>query len=573
MNQSPATREVVPIGQYLLQRGKINAQQLDLALKHRQAFGLKLGQSLVELGFVAEADVLEAMQQQARLPCIRLTRDVVDARVAAKLGPEASRRLHALAVNRVADYVTVALEDPENFRVVEELTSLLEATVFPLYAEASVIKRVTEEVFAHGGPAAAATAAPAAASAPDAGPGATPSSGPKRAPTPASDAAPSEKAVVEFVRTILQEAFARGVSDIHLEPRREDLRVRMRVHGSLIEHSMLPLSWALPTIQCLRALAGLDGSDKSAQRQGTIPFLFKKQRVEVRVLTTASMYGDSAVLHVLGAERRRRSVAELGLSSAQRGALDGMLAERGGLLLVTGPAASGKITTLHALLDHMVRPDRKLIALEERNEQSLDGVLQVEIDPESGVAGSLRALMDQDPDVLLLGVIDGAETARAVLEAARFGCFVLAGIQAPSATAAVARFVALGLEPYLAAETLVGVVAQRLAGKICAECKEPHEPEPALLQRLELVADGTRWFRGKGCGACRHTGTKGRLPLFEVLPTTPALWQRIEQGARPEALEEARRSAGHASLRDHALELARAGVIALSEVLAATSRS
>lgn len=572
MSQTP-TREPVPIGQYLLGRGKINAQQLDLALKHRQAFGLKLGQSLVELGFVSEADVLEAMRQQARLPVIHLTRGVVDERVAVKLGAEASRRLHALAVNRVADYVTVALEDPENYRIVEELASLLEASVFPLYAEASVIKRVTDEVFAH-----AAQAAPAPEASPGTPPGAgtgtnaAPGTGPKRAPAEVKAAAPDEKAVVESVRAILQDSFARGVSDVHLETRRDDLRVRMRVHGSLVEYSTQPLAWAQPTLQCLRALAGIDATDKGA-RQGTIPFLFKKQRVEVRVLTTQSMYGESAVLHVLGAERRRRRVAELGFTPAQRGALDALLAERGGLLLVTGPAASGKITTLHALLEHMIAPDRKLVALEERNEQALDGVLQVEIDPELGAAGSLRALMDQDPDVLLLGVIDGAETARAVLEAARFGCFVLAGIQAPSATAAIARFVALGLEPYLVAETLVGVVGQRLAGRLCPECKAPYSPEPALLQRLELVADSTPWFHGPGCAACRHTGARGRLSLFEVLPTTPALWQRIEQGASSEALEEARKAAGHASLREHALELARAGVIALPEVLAATSRN
>lgn len=570
MSQTP-TREPVPIGQFLLGRGKINAQQLDLALKHRQAFGLKLGQSLVELGFVSEADVLEAMRQQARLPVIHLTRGVVDERVAVKLGAEASRRLHALAVNRVAEYVTVALEDPENYRIVEELASLLEASVFPLYAEASVIKRVTDEVFAHAAQAApapvASTSTPSNAST-----NAAPGPGARRAPAEVQAEAPDEKAVVESVRAILQDSFARGVSDVHLETRRDDLRVRMRVHGSLVEHSTRPLAWAQPTLQCLRALAGIDATDKGA-RQGTIPFLFKKQRVEVRVLTTQSMYGESAVLHVLGAERRRRRVAELGFTPAQRGALDALLAERGGLLLVTGPAASGKITTLHALLEHLIAPDRKLVALEERNEQALDGVLQVEIDPEQGAAGSLRALMDQDPDVLLLGVIDGAETARAVLEAARFGCFVLAGIQAPSATAAIARFVALGLEPYLVAETLVGVVGQRLAGKLCPDCKAPYSPEPALLQRLELVADATPWFHGPGCAACRHTGARGRLPLFEVLPTTPALWQRIEQGARSEALEEARKASGHASLRDHALELARAGVIALPEVLAATSRN
>lgn len=553
MSQPLVTRQPIQLGRYLLERGKINAQQLELALKHRQEFGLKIGQSLVELGFVAEADVLEALRAQARIPSMRLTSSIVDPEVAAKLGHESSRRLRALAVNRVADYVTVALEDPESLRVVEELALLLGANVFPVYAEPSAIRKVTEQVFAQGAPAAATPAKVA---------------GP---PAPLAHAAvPDEKAVVELVRALLQEAFTKGVSDIHLEARREDLRVRLRVHGALIEHNLLPLSWVQPTMQCLRSLAGLEGEEGRA-RAGTISFLFKKQPVDVRVLTTPSMHGESAVLHVLGAERRRRGLGELGFTSRQRATLDALLAERGGLVLVTGPAASGKLTTLHALLEHQMRPDRKVIALEERNEQALDGVLQVEIDPESGAAGSLRALMNQDPDVLLLGVIDGAETARAVLEAARFGCFVLAGIQAPSAIAAIGRFAALGLEPYLVAETLLGVVAQRLARKLCPDCKVPHEPDPALLQRLGLVADGTSWFEGPGCPSCRHTGTKGRLPLFEVLPMTASLWSGIEQRASDEALEHARHVAGLETLRDHALGVARAGVISLREALAAAT--
>ncbi len=560
------TRPPLQIGHFLLEKAKITAQQLELAQNHSQEFGVRIAQSLIELGFAREADVADAMRNQAHMPCIRLTPGIVDPKVAAKLGASASRRLHALAVNRVADYVTVALEDPESFKIVDELATLFECNVFAVYAEPSVIRRVTEEVFAPGGPVAAQTTA-AQAPAGESGTAAS-------APQPAAwlktgDGAPEQKLVVERVRGLLQEAFARGVSDIHLETRHDDLRVRVRLHGSLLEHGTMPIAWAEPTIRCLRALAGLGDSETGTRREGTIPFLFKKQRVEVRVLTTPSMHGESAVLHVLGAERRRRGVAELGFTAGQRATLDAILEERGGLLLVTGPAASGKITTLHALLEHLVRADRKVIALEERNEQALAGVLQVEIDPEMGAAGSLHALMNQDPDVLLLGVIDGAETARAVLEAARFGCFVLAGIQAPTATAAITRFVKLGLEPYLVAETLLGVVAQRLARKICPECKAPAEPDAALLERIGITADGTRWSEGKGCDACRYTGARGRVPLYEVVPTSSGLWQRIEQGANSEALEQAREEGGHTSMRDHALDLARAGVIGLREVLAA----
>jgi type IV pilus assembly protein PilB len=546
----------------LLEKGKITAQQLEIAQNHSQEFGVRIGQSLIELGFAREADVADAMRNQAHLPCIRLTSGIVDPKVAAKLGASASRRLRALAVNRVAEYVTVALEDPESFKIVDELANLLECNVFAVYAEPSVIRKVTAEVFAHGDPGATApaTAGESAANKATAQTATWVETG---------DGAPDQKLVVERVRGLLQDAFARGVSDIHLEPGRDNLRVRLRLHGSLLEHGTMPIAWAAPTIRCLRALAGLGESETSARREGTIPFLFKKQRVEVRVLTTPSMHGESAVLHVLGAERRRRKVAELGFTAGQRASLDAILEERGGLLLVTGPAASGKITTLHALLEHLVRADRKVIALEERNQQALEGVLQVEIDPEMGAAGSLHALMNQDPDVLLLGVIDGAETARAVLEAARFGCFVLAGIQAPTATAAITRFVKLGLEPYLVAETLLGVVAQRLARKICPECKAPTEPDPALLRRIGLTEDGTSWSEGKGCNNCRNTGARGRVPLFEVVPTSADLWQRIEQGANTEALEEARESGGHTSMRDHALDLARAGVIGLREVLAA----
>ena len=600
MSQNPALRQPVPVGKYFLERGRITEQQLELALKHRASFGLKLGQSLVELGFVDESDMVEALRHQARFPCIHLTPGIVSSHVANKLGEEVSRRLRALGLNQIAGHTTVALEDPSDDRALEELSHLLATRIFPVFAEPSAILANIDRVFALPRSAKRAMEAAQAAQAVQATQSAQPvaperraesSSGPVRGPTAAAhakatsnegEAVPDERAVVERVRSFLQDAFTQGVSDIHLEPRKADTVVRFRVDGALREHSRMSGALAEKTIACLKALAKLDSDldadgvqegRSRAPAAGSISFVFKEEQLELGVSLTPSRHGDSVVLHVSRNELRLLGLGELGLVDDQLTQVELALRARGGLFVVSGPGGSGRSTTLHAMLAHVAAPDRKLIALEPIVRREHEHVLHVQMDARERLATQLRELLGQDPDVLLASEIDGRETAQVLFEAARSGRTALSTLRASGAVETLTNLARLGLEPYLLADAVGCIIAQRLVRRVCTDCRSPIVPDEALRGLLGLAKDGAAFFDGEGCPACHGTGYRGRIALFEVLRVTPAVRYELEKGGDGMALMRAARADGFTSLREQGLRQARSGVTTLHEVLAVTPRA
>jgi len=570
----PAVRQPIPVGKYFLERGKITSDQLELALAHRAEFGLKLGQSLVELGLVTESDMVEALRYQARFPCIHLTPGIVDPRIAHKLGGVESRRLRAVAMNQVAGHTTVALEDPTDQEALEDLGHILATRIMPVYAEPSAIRKCLERLFGGGKPGprpAASATAPASEPTPAAPAPAEAVRAEAVRAEPQKDPAPDERAVVERIRAVLQQAFEQGARSIHLEAREDGLHVRLRVGGALRDHERLPAVWAAPTVRCLKSLAKLDPAQESRPQQGSVPFLFRKQPIEVRVSTAPSRDGECAVLHIQGVERGPRDLTQLGLLEEQAAELERLLTGRQGLVVATGPAGSGRRTTLRALLGRMANPARKVVALLERCDFEVPGAMLVEVDPKSGLdypAGA-RACLQQDPDLLFVQEGGQRETAQVLLEAALAGRGVFTGLRAGSALQTLSNLHSLGLESYLLAEALRGVVAQRLVRAVCQDCKAAIVPDHVLQQRLGVPADGATYFEGEGCEACHGTGYRGRLALFEVLVLTPGLRRALEKGSGPELLGRAARAEGFQDLRTCALRHARAGHTTLSEILRA----
>ena len=595
MPTPPAPHERVgapQLGQLLLQSGRLSAQDLERALAYKNEHKLRLGQALVQLGLVTQEELIEALRRQGRVCGIVLSPNIVDTLVAQKLPEKDWRKLRAIGVNRIAKTVTVAMEDPSDIYTIDELARRLEAKIMPVFAERVSIEQAIASVFARcvlPEPEVTATVGSVvdrlseAARSESGGPG-----GPARVAagssvelenlaeiTDAEIDATLDKPVINLVRGVLEEAYTQGASDIHFEPRRDDFLVRFRVDGSLIDRTTVPKSWSNQILARIKVLASLDIAQRRLPQDGRAQFLFKGQRVDLRVATSPTLFGEAVVMRILDGGRKLRSLESLGLQPSQREALERAIEARDGFVIATGPTGSGKTTTLYALLQRLNKRDTKIITLEDPVENELAGVSQINANPKVGLtfAAGLRSILRQDPDVILVGEIRDPETAAIAVQSALTGHMVLSTLHTVGASESISRLTEMGIEPFLLADTLRGIVAQRLLRKICLHCKHEVQPDERVLARLRIEDGKSRFFEGTGCDDCHQTGYKGRIGIYEVLTISEPLRQLIMTGAPSSELRRMAHAEGVISLREDGLVKARAGQTTLKEVLAETGRA
>lgn len=593
-NPQPLRRaEHVPIGKYFLQAGLIDVGQLDAALNYKHEHAVKLGQALVALGFVTETDLVDALRQQGKVHSVHLTPTIVDSKIAFKLGEKMSRQKRVLAVNQVAGHTTVAMEDPSDVYTIDELTRRLETRVLPVFAEPSRIEEALDYVFKKDalkisipetGRAVDKIAEIAReeekANAPNL-PGASQELRSGEDVTFIDGNTPEakvdedlDKPVINLVRSIFEDAFVQGASDIHLEAARDQILVRFRVDGTLFDRTTVPKSWARPMLARIKVLANLDIAQRRLPQDGRIQFRYKNNRVDLRVATTPNLHGESAVLRVLDGGRELCDIQKLDFDEVQQEILERITSQRDGMVVATGPTGSGKTTTLYALLQILNSRDRKIITLEDPVENEMDGIIQINCHHKIGLtfATGLRSILRQDPDVVLVGEIRDGETAQIAIQAAMTGHTVLSTLHTVGAAESVMRLVDMGTEPYLIADTMRGIVAQRLLRRICPDCKTKLQPDENARRRLGLEEDAV-FYKGSGCDGCHETGYRGRIGIYEVMEISGEIRRLIETGAGTDALIKEMRDNGTTSLRDDGLRKARRGLTTLQEVLVATSRS
>ena len=377
--------------------------------------------------------------------------------------------------------------------------------------------------------------------------------------------------VANTLRRLLAQAITESASDVHLEPRPDGMLVRFRVDGTLHERASVPRSWADPLIERVKEMADL-GPGQGLPQEGRAQLSFQSQPVYLRIATTPTIHGEGAVVRILdGGEVR--DLEDFGLSPEQLDTLLNAIQCRHGLVLATGPLRSGKTTMLYSILHRFTGSDTKIVSLEDPVERVVDGVTQINANPQAGFgfAEGFRSILFQDPDIVLLGHIPDKETARTVVQAATAGQLVLSNMHTFGAPEAVSRLVNRGVERHILADTLRVVIAQRLLRRICLSCRVAQSPDPRTLAYLDLEPSDNDFYVGSGCDDCDGSGYRGRIGIFEIMPVTPALSALIAKGASTEELSECARSEGMTNLRADGLEKARAGLTTLQEVLAATS--
>jgi general secretion pathway protein E len=372
------------------------------------------------------------------------------------------------------------------------------------------------------------------------------------------------------VNLIVREAYDAGASDIHLEATRTGVSTRFRVDGVLSAAPEPPAGLHLAVVSRIKLLAQLDIAERRRSQDGRIRVRLESRELDLRVSTVPTMYGESVVLRLLERGGRPVGLDELGLAP---GILDGVLrlAERPhGMLVATGPTGSGKTTTLYAALARRDRAAEKIITVEDPIEYQLPGVTQVPVHREAGTtfATALRSILRQDPDVLMIGEMRDQETAELAVQAAMTGHLVFSTLHTNDAVGAVPRLLDLGVPAYLVAATLEGVLAQRLVRRICGECRAEYEPAPETVAALAGRPIGrVRLHRGAGCRACRGTGFRGRVGLFELLTVGDALREAVARGATRIQLREIALEEGMVPLRADGWRKVEAGITTVEEVL------
>ena len=557
------------LSDFILAEGLISPDQFTLVLAEQKKTNDKLANIVVRLGLLSEEQMMHAQSLHYRIPSVKFP-ESVPAEIL-RLVPGAIARKHeVLPIGRSAGALTLAMVDPTNLSAVDDVAFRTGMRVFPVLCVPSLLRAAIETSYDH-----ARTGLASALSDAEAEVG---SADDLREGMNLNElrASADQVPVVRLVNMILLEGIQRGASDIHLEPDEKTLHVRYRVDG-MLQDVMTPAKKLEPAIVSrLKIMANLDIAERRLPQDGRIKFRDVSREIDFRVSIIPALFGESVVLRILDKSALQLDLARLGFDPRGLEQFQKAIKSPHGMIVVTGPTGSGKTTTLYSALAAVNSPDIHILTLEDPVEYNLPRVNQVQVNDEIGLtfATALRSFLRHDPDVILVGEMRDQETASIANRAALTGHLVLTTLHTNDAASTVARLLDMAIPPFLLASSLRLVVAQRLIRKVCDECKRSYEVDEATLVDYGYVSRGVgkvTLYKGRGCAACTHTGLKGRVAIYEILPITREIRDCVLRNAPPTEICQIARDQGMVTLRESALEKLSTGVTTLQEVLRVTS--
>jgi len=547
------------LGQILKARGVVKESQVQQALAEQRRGGGLIGQCLIQCGACSAADVAAALAEQAGLESVDLSVVTPSRAALDALDGSTCHAYSVLPLRIEGDVLVVALSDPLNTAILEDLSFSTGLSARAAVGDAEQIARLVRE---HYGEQASLSDAIADAARATLGQDA--------------ESAAQSLPVVRLLNSILQRAIHDRASDIHFECYQDSFRIRYRVDGTLYEVEAPPKHLALPLVSRIKVMSDLDITETRLPQDGRIELAIDGRPVDLRVATLPGASGEGCVLRVLDRSAVSLDLASIGLDPADETVLRALTQLPHGIVLVTGPTGSGKTTTLYAMLSEANTEEVKIITVEDPVEYDIRGIVQIPIFEEIGVTyGSvLRSILRQDPDKILVGEIRDGETAETAIEASLTGHTVFATIHTNDAPSTVTRLIDMGIEPFLITATLEAVIAQRLVRTICPHCKVAYQPEDDVL--LELGQEGERlrgatFHYGRGCERCHHTGYLGRTGLFEILTVDDGVRRAILSGGTIAEVRRAAVAGGTRTLRARGLAAVLAGRTTIDEVLRETA--
>jgi type IV pilus assembly protein PilB len=552
------------LGQAMVERGLITHEDLERALDHQRTTRKRLGESLVDIGAVTSLQLSQALADHLGVPFVDLETHPPDILLAGMIPEEVARRYVALPVAHWSGQIVVAMANPNDVFALDDLrvltgqsilaaladTSHLIAAIDGAYSRSDLIETTLDDAVDDYDVEAEID----------------------------SNALVDDGPVVKLVNALLEKAVSDRASDLHIEPSSRGVNIRMRIDGILHDTSEAPLNVLRPMVSRLKVMGNLDIAQNRIPQDGRFSLSLQSRPIDVRIATIPTAAGEAIVLRLLDPVRGAIDLASLGLTDYEEERFVTAFHAPQGAIFVTGPTGSGKSSTLYALISSINTRDKSIVSVEDPVEYRLDGVKQIQINTRAGMTfpSALRSTLRADPDVILVGEVRDAETARIAADASITGHLVLSTLHATRSAAAPIRLIDMGVEPYLVASATSCIAAQRLARRLCDTCAEPVEqPDLALLRRLgateEMLDAGVHVRRAVGCSNCRQTGYRGRAPIFEIMPVTEDITRLIVERAPSAEVEQVAVEQGMDTLRMAALRKVLRGDLSIDEMVRVVS--
>jgi type IV pilus assembly protein PilB len=566
------------LGDLLVAEGLITPDQLKQALAQQKGKADKLGAVLVRLGFISEEQLIGFLSRQYGIPSITLSNLDVDADTLRLVPVTIARKYDVLPVKRINTTLTLAMADPTNVFALDDIAFSTNLQILPVVAPQAAIRKAIDQLYET----VSAVSSPSMMDmmselAQDVSNVEVIEDEESTAAVNSFELKESadEAPVVRLVNMVLVDAIRKGASDLHWEPYEKTFRIRFRLDGVLHEMLSPPKRLEPAIISRLKIMANLDISERRLPQDGRIKLRYGTREVDLRVSVLPTIFGEKAVLRILDKESLQLDLGRLGFDPWSLEKFTHAIHQPYGMVLITGPTGSGKTTTLYSAIHTINAPEHNIMTAEDPVEYNLKGVNQVQINETVGrtFAGVLRSFLRQDPDVILVGETRDLETAQIAIRAALTGHLVFTTLHTNDCPSTVARLVDMGIPPFLLSSALLLVVAQRLARKICRDCRQPYDAHEDDLIPYGHVPAGigkTEFYRSKGCQTCNFTGMKGRVAIYEIMPIGEALRDMILRDASTAELRETAQRDGMKTLRQAGLTKVLEGTTTVEEVLRVT---
>ncbi len=567
-----ATAPVGPdrLGDILLREGVLSREQLASAMAEQRASKHRLGYVLVKMGLVPELEITKVLARQYRMPAVDLSRFEVDPKILKLVPSDMATKSVVLPLKREGRTLTVAMADPTDLGLLEDLKFITRFDLFPVLAGEYTLRTLIEKHYANDQQELQSLLKDMEATGEDV------EVVEEREEEMATQAQIEDAPVVKLINGLLIDAVKRGASDIHIEPFEHEIRVRYRIDGALLEIMRPPLKMKAALTSRIKILSQLNIAERRVPQDGRLKLKMGNRVIDFRVSTLPVLFGEKIVLRILDKGNLTLDLTKFGFEVKAEKDLMKAILNPYGMVLVTGPTGSGKTTTLYSALSRVNTPEVNIMTAEDPVEYNLMGINQVLVRTEIGLtfAAALKAFLRQDPNIIMIGEIRDLETGGIAIKAALTGHLVLSTLHTNDAPSTITRMIDMGIEAFNVASAVNLVVAQRLVRRICKECKTVHKYRDEELQSLGTEIESLRsltFMKGTGCDTCNGTGYKGRAGLYEVMALSPDLRRMILRGASVAELRDQAVLDGMLTLRMDGMKKIERGVTTLEEVVKETA--